>query len=127
MSEVIIKYMVRAGDLHSGHASPTPNDVHITPYIPTQNKVIVNGAPAIRMAIPVPGEFQVDDRYDPPVQLTIPVFTGDKTACGDAAFQGSSKVIIAGRGAHRNGDATSGHLSWVPCVATTTNVKVISG
>ena len=122
--------IIRAGDLHIGHASPTNGGTpfHQTPYIPTQNKVIVNGAPAIRMATTVPGQFQVDNRVTPPIQLTIPVYTGDKTACGDAAVGGSLKVIIAGKGVHRVGDVTSGHLSWVPnTAAVSTNVKVISG
>ena len=118
--------IVRAGDVHLGHASPTPNFFHQTGYIPTQNKVIVNGAPAIRMATST-GVFQVDTRKTPPQTLSIFEYTGDKTACGDAAVGGSLKVIIAGKGVHRLGDATSGHLSWPPVTALTTNVKVIAG
>ena len=94
--------IIRTGDTHIGHASPTPNPFHQTAYVSGQQKVIVNGSPAVRI--------------------------GDSTACGDAAVGGSAKVIIAGAGVHRSGDTTSGHGSWVPCVASvSTNVKVIAG
>lgn len=94
--------IIRTGDFHIGHASPTPNPFHQTAYISGQTKVSVAGSLAVRI--------------------------GDSTACGDVAVVGSTKVIIAGSGAHRNGDATSGHGSWVPNVAgISTNVKVISG
>lgn len=94
--------IIRTGDFHIGHASPTSNPFHRTPYISGQAKVVVNGSPAVRMT--------------------------DSTACGDRAVVGSTKVIIAGLGVHRTGDATSGHGSWVPnAAAPSTNVKVISG
>jgi uncharacterized Zn-binding protein involved in type VI secretion len=95
--------IIRTGDFHIGHASPTSNPFHRTPYISTQPKVVVNGSTAVRMLV-------------------------DSTACGDRAVGGSIKVIIAGSGVHRTGDVTSGHQSWLPNAAgPSTNVKVIAG
>jgi uncharacterized Zn-binding protein involved in type VI secretion len=94
--------IIRTGDVHLGHASPTPNPFHQTAYVSGQAKVSVAGSLAVRI--------------------------GDLTACGDAAVGGSAKVSIAGSFVHRSGDATSGHGSWVPNVASvSTNVKVIAG
>lgn len=89
-------------DRHYGHASPTPNPFHKTPYVSTlQDKVFVEGRKAI-------------------VQ-------GDKTGCGDPAVGGSSKVLIKGIGVHRIGDSTGGHGSWVPNAAASGSGKVLSG
>ena len=94
--------IIRTGDTHIGHASPTPNPFHKTAYVSGQEKVSVAGSLAVRI--------------------------GDSTACGDAAVGGSAKVSIAGSLVHRSGDATSGHGSWVPNVASvSTNIKVIAG
>ena len=95
--------VVRSGvDSHIGHASPTPNPFHRTPYIASNNtKVYVEGDLAI-----------VD---------------GDSTACGDPVVGKSSKVFIMGKGVHRKGDATGGHGSWVPNSAATGSSKVSAG
>ena len=77
----------RGVDTHIGHASPTPNPFHKTPYVVAgQTKVTVNGA--------------------------LAVTTGGSTACGDNAVGGSAKVKAGGFPVHRIGDATSGHGSW---------------
>lgn len=75
------------GHLHVGHASPTPNPFHRTPYVAGQDKVWGGGREVIRI--------------------------GDKTGCGDPAVGGSSKVRAVGAFVHRYGDATGGHGSWV--------------
>lgn len=92
--------VVRANaDRHIGHASPTPNPFHRTPYVAGLNsKVYVEGGLAI--------------------------VEGDTTACGDPAVGKSSKVFIGGIGVHRKGDATGGHGSWVPNAAATGSSKV---
>ena len=75
-----------AGMYHIGHASPTPNPFHRTPYQAGQDKVWANSREVIRI--------------------------GDATACGDPATGGSSKVKAVGSFVHRFGDATGGHGSW---------------
>lgn len=75
------------GHFHVGHASPTPNPFHRTPYVAGQDKVWGGGREVIRI--------------------------GDKTGCGDPAVGGSSKVRAVGAFVHRYGDATGGHGSWV--------------
>ncbi len=95
-------FAIRAGDFHVGHASPTPNGFHKTPYLPGQKKVIAFASPVIR--------------------------SGDKTACGDTAVGGSIKVFAVGRPIHREADLTSGHGSWTPNAAgVSTNKKVFVG
>lgn len=77
----------RAGaDSHIGHASPTPNPFHKTPYVAGQDKVFAQGDEVIRR--------------------------GDSTACGDPATGASQKVRAVGKFVHRVGDATGGHGSW---------------
>jgi uncharacterized Zn-binding protein involved in type VI secretion len=89
-------------DRHFGHASPTPNPFHKTPYVSSlQDKVFVEGRKAI--------------------------VNGDQTACGDPATSGSSKVLIKGIGVHRRGDSTGGHGSWVPNAAASGSSKVFAG
>ena len=57
--------IVRVGlDAHVGHASPTPNPFHSTPYATGASKVFINGAKVVRI--------------------------GDTTGCGDPAAAGSS-------------------------------------
>jgi|TARA_B110000977_G_C11007235_1_gene466240 uncharacterized Zn-binding protein involved in type VI secretion len=73
---------------HIGHASPTPNPFHVTPYIASQVLVTAGGAPVIRL--------------------------GDGTACGDMVVGCLPLVTIVGQPVHRLGDATSGHQSWPP-------------
>ena len=95
-------FAIRAGDLHIGHASPTPNPFHKTPYLAQQMKVYAVASPVIRL--------------------------GDNTACGDIAVGCSSKVFCVGKTIHRVGDATSGHGSWVPNAAgVSSNIKVFVG
>jgi hypothetical protein len=89
-------------DRHYGHASPTPNPKHKTPYVSSlQDKVFVEGRKAI--------------------------VRGDETACGDPAVGCSSKVFIKGIGVHRRLDSTGGHGSWVPNAAQTGSSKVLAG
>ena len=77
-------------DTHIGHASPTPNPFHKTPYV-------------------VAGQTSVFGQGG-----FIVTAGGGSTACGDDAVGGSSLVHIGGRPVHRVGDATSGHGSWPP-------------
>lgn len=94
--------IIREGDRHIGHASPTPNPFHSTPYQAThQGNVYVNGKLAI--------------------------VKGDSTACGDAAVGSSSSVYINNILVHRTGDATSGHQSWVPTIAADGSPNTIVG
>ena len=93
--------MVRVGtDQHIGHASPTPNPFHKTPYATGAATVFVNGAKSVRI--------------------------GDTTGCGDPAVGGSTNVFAEGIGVHRRGDATGGHASWVPNAAATGSGDVIA-
>ena len=93
--------VVRTGDVHIGHASPTPNPFHQSSYISGQSKVFAEGSAVVR--------------------------AGDSTGCGDGAVGCSTKVICVGSGVHRIGDATSGHGSWVPNAAASGSTKVICG
>ena len=84
--------VVRVGsDSHVGHASPTPNPFHQTPYATGSDNVYVNGDKVVRV--------------------------GDTTGCGDPATVGSDDIYINGQKVHRKGDATGGHGSWVPNAA----------
>ena len=84
--------VVRVGsDSHVGHASPTPNPFHQTPYATGSDNVYVNDDKVVRV--------------------------GDTTGCGDPAVGGSGDVYINGQKVHRKGDATGGHGSWVPNAA----------
>lgn len=88
-------------DTHIGHASPTPNPFHKTPYVVAgQIKVKVNGS--------------------------LAVTTGGSTACGDNAVGGSAKVKAGGFPVHRIGDATSGHPSWPANACATGSPNVIA-
>lgn len=79
----------RTQDKHVGHASPTPNPHHATPYVVAgQTKVSVEGDWAVLGA------------------------SKGSTSCGDNAVGCSSLVTIEGTGVHRIGDSTSGHPSW---------------
>lgn len=77
-------------DRHVGHASPTPNPFHSTPYVVGYPKVLINGAPAVRCGV-------------------------DSTACGDPtlASGGNHKVLVNGAPIHRFTDPTGGHGTWV--------------
>ncbi len=88
-------------DSHIGHASPTPNPFHSSSYGSGQSKVFVEGGFAVRV--------------------------GDSTGCGDPAVGGSSKVNIVFSGAHRIGDGTGGHGSWLPNAAASGSGKVNAG
>ena len=87
-------------DSHIGHASPTPNPFHQTPYASGSPNVFTNGAKTVRI--------------------------GDSTGCGDPATGGSSTVKVNGIGVHRKGDATGGHGSWVPNSAQTGSTDVFA-
>ncbi len=94
--------IVRDGaDLHYGHASPTPNPYHQTPYVSGQSKVKAMGRAVVRK--------------------------GDATACGDPAVGCSSKVRAVGKFVHRKGDTTGGHGSWRPNAAKSGAPKVEVG
>jgi uncharacterized Zn-binding protein involved in type VI secretion len=80
--------IVRQGDPHVGHASPTPSPFHQTTYVGCSPDVYVNGKGAVRI--------------------------GDATGCGDPAAAGSPDVYVNGIKVHRLGDGTGGHGSWVP-------------
>ena len=74
-------------DQHVGHASPTPNPFHQTPYATGSGNVFTNSKKTVRV--------------------------GDTTECGDPATEGSTNVFVNGLGVHRKDDATGGHGSWV--------------
>ena len=88
-------------DSHVGHASPTPNPFHQTPYASGSPNVSVNGAAVVRI--------------------------GDVTGCGDPAVGGSGTVKANGIGVHRIGDATGGHGSWVPNASASGSPDVSAG
>ncbi len=88
-------------DSHIGHASPTPNPFHQTPYASGSPNVFTNGAKTVRI--------------------------GDSTGCGDPATGGSSTVKVNGIGVHRKGDATGGHGSWVGNASASGSANVIAG
>ena len=88
-------------DSHVGHASPTPNPFHQTPYSSGSNDVFTNGAKTVRI--------------------------GDTTSCGDPATGGSTTVFVNGIGVHRKGDATGGHGSWVPNSSASGSSDVFAG
>ena len=88
-------------DSHIGHASPTPNPFHQTPYASGSPNVFTNGAKTVRI--------------------------GDSTGCGDPATGGSSTVKVNGIGVHRKGDATGGHGSWVSNKSASGSTNVIAG
>ena len=88
-------------DSHIGHASPTPNPFHQTPYASGSPNVFTNGAKTVRI--------------------------GDSTGCGDTATGGSSTVKVNGIGVHRKGDATGGHGSWVGNASASGSANVIAG
>lgn len=92
--------IVREGDRHIGHVSPTPNPFHRTAYQASlNNSVYVNG----RLAI----------------------VKGDQTSCGDTAVGASPNVFINNIQVHRLNDSTSGHGSWVPNAASEASSDVI--
>ena len=88
-------------DSHIGHASPTPNPFHQTPYASGSPDVFTNGAKTVRI--------------------------GDSTGCGDPATGGSSTVKVNGIGVHRKGDSTGGHGSWVGNKSASGSADVIAG
>tara|TARA_Y100000004_G_C8860408_1_gene388813 strand:+ start:48 stop:344 length:297 start_codon:yes stop_codon:yes gene_type:complete len=88
-------------DKHIGHASPTPNPFHRTPYATGSTNVKINGVPCVRF--------------------------GDRTACGDTAVGSSISVRVNGRGVHRLGDSTSGHGSWVSNASASGSLNVLAG
>ena len=88
-------------DTHFGHASPTPNPFHITPYVATQFNVTAMGTPMITL--------------------------GDFTACGDPVVGCSTLVTVGGKPVHRQFDATGGHEGWVPNAAATGRPLVKAG
>ena len=63
--------IVRVGDAHAGHASPTPNPTHKTSYAAGSGNVFVNGQAAVRV--------------------------DDATSCGDKAAAGSDFVEMKNR------------------------------
>lgn len=94
--------VVRKGvDKHIGHASPTDNPFHQTPYSnAAQSKVFAEG--------------------------NLVVVAGGSTGCGDGVSGKSSLVFAQGKGVHRIGDATTGHGSWKPNKAASGSSKVIA-
>ena len=92
--------IVKVGDSHAGHASPTPNPKHTTTYAEGSHNVNVNGSPAVRI--------------------------GDKTGCGDPAADGSPNVYVNTIKVHRLNDPTGGHGSWVPNNAATSSIDVFA-
>jgi uncharacterized Zn-binding protein involved in type VI secretion len=92
--------IVRKGDSHVGHASPTPSPFHKTTYASGSSNVKVNGKDVIR--------------------------EGDSTGCGDPAVGKSSNVKVNGIGVHRLGDRTGGHGSWVAITAATSSTNVFA-
>lgn len=88
-------------DKHIGHASPTPNPYHQTPYAIGSLNVRINSASIVRI--------------------------GDTTECGDPAVEGSFTVRVNGIGVHRKEDATGGHGSWVANKAATGAPTVRAG
>ena len=88
-------------DSHVGHASPTPNPFHSTPYASGSPNVLTNGSLTVRI--------------------------GDATACGDPATGGSGSVFVNGIPVHRQGDGTGGHGSWVPNASASGSPNVIAG
>ena len=88
-------------DSHIGHAIPTPNPFHQTPYASGSPDVFTNGAKTVRI--------------------------GDSTGCGDPATGGSSTVKVNGIGVHRKGDSTGGHGSWVGNASASGSANVIAG
>ena len=92
--------LVKVGDSHAGHASPTPSPRHKTTYAEGSHNVNVNGSPAVRI--------------------------GDKTGCGDPAADGSPNVYVNTIKVHRLNDPTGGHGSWVPNSAATSSTNVFA-
>lgn len=93
--------VVRVGsDSHIGHASPTPNPFHVTPYATGSGNVFVNDDAVVRV--------------------------GDVTGCGDPAAVGSGNVFVNDIAVHRKGDATAGHGSWVPNAAASGSPNVFA-
>ena len=88
-------------DNHIGHASPSPNPFHSTPYSSGSPDVFVNGAKAVKI--------------------------GDGTACGDPATGGSSTVFVNGIGVLSQGDGTGGHGSWVPNASASGSPDTFAG
>lgn len=92
--------IVRQGDSHNGHASPTPSPFHKTTYSGGSPNVNVNGKAVQRV--------------------------GDTTSCGDPAVGASPTVFANGIAVHRLGDATGGHGSWVPNSAASASSNVFA-
>jgi len=90
--------IVRQGDVHAGHASPTPNPYHQSSYNPAQSKVYAEGK--------------------------LMITSGAATGCGDPVAGVSGRVFADGRAVHRLGDATGGHGSWVPNSAASASGRV---
>lgn len=92
--------IVRLGDAHVGHASPTPNPFHQTTYAVGSPKTFVNGKAGVRK--------------------------GDTTGCGDPAVGHSPTVYMDGIPVHRLGDSTGGHGSWVPNASAQSSTDVFA-
>jgi uncharacterized Zn-binding protein involved in type VI secretion len=92
--------IVREGDVHVGHASPTPNPFHQTPYVASNNSTVF-------------------------INNRLAIVKGDTTACGDPAVGASGDVFIGGIAVHRLGDATGGHGTWSGNAAATASGDVI--
>ena len=88
-------------DSHIGHASPTPNPFHSTPYVEGSPDVFTNSKKTVRI--------------------------GDSTGCGDPAVGGSSSVFVNSIGVHRKGDGTGGHGSWVANLSASGSGNVFAG
>lgn len=92
--------IVRVGDAHEGHDSPTPNPTHKTNYAAGSGDVFINNQAVVRI--------------------------GDATSCGDPAAAGSETVFVNGIGVHRLGDATGGHGSFVANAAAKSSENVFA-
>lgn len=54
------------------------------------------------------------------------VCKGDQCLCSDQAIGASGTVFVNGKPVHRQGDATSGHGTWVPTAAKTGSPNVFA-
>jgi uncharacterized Zn-binding protein involved in type VI secretion len=87
-------------DKHIGHASPTPNPFHQTPYKTGSPDVFTNAKKTVRI--------------------------GDEIECSDKAASGSPNVFINSIAVHRKNDSTSGHDSWTKSAAATGSTNVFA-
>ena len=88
--------IVRQGDVHVGHASPTPSPFHQTPYPGGSSNVFVNGIGVSRQGDNNTGHLLPGS---PCPGHSAPIATG------------STSVFVNGKGCGRVGDGISGCTS----------------